>query len=116
MFPFYIDEIIRLASQEWTTGCRKNYFLDPVSCFTHQALKNSRVLRIDRYHRNLFLYRPAHYNITGNHQGFLICQCDVLARVYGRKDGGQAGKTKNRAEHYVYALTDYREADYGVLP
>ena len=20
------------------------------------------------------------------------------------------------AEHYVYALTDYREADYGVLP
>ena len=43
MFPFYIDQIIGLSSKKRTTGSRKNYFFNFVSCFTHKALKYGRM-------------------------------------------------------------------------
>ncbi len=45
MFPFYIDEVVCFASQERTARCREDYFFNPVSRFTNQALKYGRMFR-----------------------------------------------------------------------
>ena len=78
MFSFYIYKVIWFAPKKRTSGSCENYFFDPVPGLPDKALKYRRVFRIDGNNRhpvfNSFLY----HDITGNHQGFFICQCNCL--------------------------------------
>ena len=40
MISFYIHQKIGFLSEERTTACRKNYFFNFISSFTHQTLKD----------------------------------------------------------------------------
>src|SRR5689334_18243228 len=99
MLSFYIDQVIWFSTQEGTTRCSKNYFFNPVSCFTNQTLKNGGVFGVNRNNGDFFFNRTTHYDITGNYKGFFICQCNGLTIINCFQCWLQSCITNNGCQH-----------------
>jgi len=88
-----------IALAEGPTGCGEQQAVNargPGAAIFGQALKNRRVLTVDRQQRACILLHGVHEQGAPHHQRFLVRQQQALARLRGRQAGRQTRSPDDR--------------------
>lgn len=111
LFPCYCFEEAGCLSAKGTAGGRYQYPGNGKHVFPNEALKNGRMLRVNRNEFDAMLPREIHDEITRNNECLLVGESDILARFDSLYRRAKSREPNERSQHHVniIARNDFLE-------